>query len=101
MLFPPDRKLARPRGLWPRLVAAVGLVAFSCTFPDYTFETEPAETCDNDISDGNETGIDCGGDCTPCPCDEDEDCGTDEVCEDGDCRGPCANGECPPTPTCF
>ncbi len=100
MLFPPDRKLARTRGLWPRLVATVGLVAFSCTFPDYRFDTEPAETCDNDIHDGNETGIDCGGDCDPCPCQDDDDCpGAGEVCEDGDCHEPCENGECQPTCT--
>lgn len=100
MSFPPDRNLARARGLWPRLIATAGLVAFSCTFPDYRFDAQPTETCDNDILDGKETGIDCGGDCDPCPCKSDKDCpGADEVCEGGDCLAPCQNGECPPT--CF
>ena len=96
MLFPPDRKLARSKGPWARVVAMVGLAAFSCTFPDYRFEDVATETCDNQVLDGDETGVDCGGDCDSCPsCMDDEDCtGTDQVCEDGDCRGPCDNGEC-------
>lgn len=101
MPLPRDRKLARSKGRpWPRLVAVVGLAVFSCTFPDYRFDLVPPETCDNDMQDEGETGVDCGGNCDPCPCQRDEDClDPDDVCEDGECRGPCENGECPPTCT--
>src|SRR5690349_4894851 len=98
MLFPRDRKLARPRGLWPRIVAVVGLAAFSCTLPDYRFDGVDADTCTNDVLDGNETRVDCGGSCDPCTCEEDEDCtGVDQVCVDGACVSSCQGGECGPT----
>jgi hypothetical protein len=29
--------------------------------------TPPASSCTNGIQDGNETGVDCGGSCSPCP----------------------------------
>jgi len=98
MLFPSDRKLARSRGPWPRIVAVVGLAAFSCTFPDYRFDAETPETCDNGVSDGDETGVDCGGTCDPCMCDENEDCpGEDQICVTGACRDQCEDTVCPPT----
>ncbi len=59
----------------------------------------PAEpTCDDGIQNGNETGIDCGGDCADCP---------EPTCEDGiqngdetgiDCGGSCS--PCVTQPTC-
>jgi len=98
MLFPRDRKLARPRGRWPRIVAVVGLAAFSCTLPDYQFDGVDPDTCTNDVLDGNETQVDCGGSCDPCTCEEDEDCtGVDQVCVDGACVSSCQGGECGPT----
>ena len=98
MLFPPDRK-ARSRGLWPRIVAVVGLAAFSCTLPDYEFDGVTPETCENNVLDGDETRVDCGGTCDPCTCEEDDDCMADQVCVDGDCQNPCVGAEC--GPTCF
>lgn len=82
-------------------MATVGLAAFSCTFPDYRFEPVAPDTCDNDILDNGETRVDCGGSCDPCPCIEDDECpGTDQICDDGLCRGECDNGECPPPISC-
>jgi hypothetical protein len=49
-------------------------------------------TCDDGIKNGNETGIDCGGDCPACP--EDEGCKTDADCEGG---YSCINKVCIPT----
>lgn len=59
----------------------------------------PAEpTCEDGIQNGNETGIDCGGDCAPCP---------EPTCDDGiqngnetgvDCGGDCT--PCVSEPTC-
>jgi len=100
MLFPRDRKLARSRGLWPRVVAVVGLAAFSCTLPNYEFNGVAPESCDNDMLDGDEIRVDCGGSCDPCTCEEDEDCsGVDQVCVDGACQNPCEGNEC--GPSCF
>src|SRR6186713_1017772 len=104
MLFPRDRKLARSRAPregrvpWPRLVAIVGLAAFSCTFPDYQFGDGDAETCDNGVLDGTETQTDCGGSCAACPCSGDDECPEqDQVCTDGACLDPCEGDECDPT----
>jgi hypothetical protein len=58
-----------------------------------------APTCNDGLQNGDETGIDCGGSCSPCP--------TNPTCEDGvqngdetgiDCGGSCS--PCPTTPTC-
>lgn len=50
--------------------------------------------CSNGIMDGNETGVDCGGSCGPCPTCTD---GTRNQGEEGvDCGGPCPNA-CPVT----
>jgi hypothetical protein len=51
---------------------------------------EPTPTCNDDIQNGDETGVDCGGSCTPCQ--------TEPTCNDGiqngdetgvDCGGSC------------
>src|SRR6187402_362307 len=103
MLFPRDRKLARStalrerRAYWPRLMAIVGLAAFSCTFPVYQFGHEDATTCDNEVLDGTETKVDCAGDCDPCPCPADDCPEQEHVCVDGICQGPCVGDECGPT----
>ena len=77
--------------------------------------------CDDGVMNGNETGVDCGGSCSPCPtCDdglqnqgeEDVDCGGPcdpcPSCDDGlqnqkesdiDCGGPC--DPCLPGSHCF
>jgi len=44
------------------LLFMIGLVLFSCT--SETNDSEP--TCFDGILNGNETGIDCGGSCSPC-----------------------------------
>src|SRR5260370_2045010 len=50
--------------------------------------------CSNGVRDGNETGIDCGGDCSGCPpgggCASDTDCDTGLVC--GQTNGACFGG---------
>ncbi len=60
----------------------------------------PAPTCSDGIQDGDETGVDCGGSCDPCP--------VTPTCFDGiqdgdetgvDCGGSC--DPCPSAPTCF
>jgi len=98
MLFPRDRKLARSRGPWPRIVAVVGLAAFSCTLPDYEFTEVTPDTCSNNVLDAGETRVDCGGSCDSCTCEEDDDCTTtDQVCVDGACENPCEGSACGPT----
>jgi len=65
--------------------------------------TPPPPTCDDGIQNGNETGVDCGGDCDPC------DNPPDPTCDDGiqngnetgvDCGGDCDPCDNPPGPTC-
>jgi hypothetical protein len=63
---------------YPILITILSLF-FSCS-------KEDAATCVDGIQNGNETGIDCGGDCRPCSCyngikDEQEEC--------IDCGGEC------------
>jgi cysteine-rich repeat protein len=44
-------------------------------------------SCDDGIQNGDETGIDCGGECAACPvpeCDDDADCESG-ICRDGQC----------------
>jgi hypothetical protein len=52
--------------------------------------------CDNQVQDGDETGVDCGGPCKPCgdgdPCGEGRDCSS-KVCKDDHCATPaCDDG---------
>ncbi len=54
-----------------------------------------SNTCNNLIKDNDETGIDCGGLCSPCPegqgCKEDSDCES-RICINNICReDPCTN----------
>ncbi|MBL0024908.1 MAG: T9SS type A sorting domain-containing protein [Saprospiraceae bacterium] len=84
---------------------------------NFCLSTSSGPTCNDGIQNGNETGIDCGGSCTPCP-----------TCSDGikngnetgiDCGGSCVpcstcndgikngnetgidcGGSCTPCPTC-
>ena len=68
---------------------------FNPAFSVRTLELHPP-TCTDDVQDGNETGVDCGGSCkTGCPaCDDRVQNGS----EDGvDCGG----RECPDTCACF
>ena len=80
----------------------------------FCFDNKCAEQCDDDIKDGNETGVDCGGSCEKCAnykkCELDSDCLSDfcssgtcleeDTCDDGilggdetdvDCGGSCQN----------
>ena len=68
------------------LLLAFALVSVSSTW----YSCEKEATCDDGIQNGNETGVDCGGDCDPCwNCDD----GIMNGYETGvDCGGP----ECPP-----
>jgi len=70
------------------LFLALVLVSVSTTW--YSCEEEEVATCDDGIQNGTETGVDCGGDCAPCPtCDD----GIMNGEEEGvDCGGP----DCPP-----
>lgn len=49
-------------------------------------------TCDDGVSNGTETGVDCGSDCSPCPigmgCDVNADCESEHCSEDGTCVAP-------------
>ena len=53
--------------------------------------------CNNDVQDGNETAIDCGGDCKSCldgdPCNTNTDCGSHVCNPDGHCASAtCSDG---------
>eukprot|EP00736_Rhodelphis_marinus_P008932 Rmarinus@m.15418 len=58
-------------------------------------------TCEDGVLNGNEKGVDCGGDCSGCPdgtaCDQDSDCITeqclDSVCVAPTCSDEIANGD--------
>ena len=50
-------------------------------------------TCDDGIMNGDETGIDCGGDCLPCY-------SCDDGIQNGDETGVDCGGDCDPCPTC-
>lgn len=54
-----------------------------------------AASCDDTFKTGNETDIDCGGDCTACAlgkdCNDGSDC-TTGVCKNGMCQASCADG---------
>jgi cysteine-rich repeat protein len=57
---------------------------------------EPEANCQDGIQNGNETGIDCAGDCRPCPdgwgCEEGINCSSG-VCVEGACAAPrCGDG---------
>ena len=47
------------------LALILGLLAFGCSKDDDTIE-EPQISCTDGIQNGNETGVDCGGDCGLC-----------------------------------
>jgi hypothetical protein len=58
--------------------------------------------CSNQVQDGDETGVDCGGSCSPCrdgqPCLVDGDCesnvcGTDTLCASASCHDGVRNGD--------
>ncbi|MBD3163793.1 hypothetical protein GF323_01210 [Candidatus Woesearchaeota archaeon] len=54
-------------------------------------------SCDDDVKNGNETDVDCGGgECDPCP-DIGDSCGDDSDCASGACR----NGICADRDACF
>lgn len=49
------------------LTAFVGLTLFSCSSDDNTIDEQVVTpTCTDDVQNADETGIDCGGTCTPC-----------------------------------
>ena len=91
-----------------RFVAALFSLALAaaCTFPDYQVQTQPVENpgpaCNDDLRNGDETGIDCGmvacG--VACPagqgCDGDADCDggkcADDVCRAASCEDGLENG---------
>ncbi|WP_422105518.1 hypothetical protein [Winogradskyella sp.] len=101
------------------LIMLVMVVGLTISFQSCEDEYNIPETCFDGKQNGNETGVDCGGDCQPCPsCDDGimngnetgVDCGgpdcdaCPETCDDGilnngeteiDCGGP----NCPPCVT--
>ncbi|WP_343485733.1 DUF4856 domain-containing protein [Allomuricauda sp. d1] len=50
-----------------RLISVVVVAGFfvACSDDDNTI-IDPVASCENQIQDGDETGVDCGGSCTPC-----------------------------------
>ncbi|KYF77810.1 hypothetical protein BE11_40005 [Sorangium cellulosum] len=74
-----------------------GISAVSCSVPD--FEFAPADLpahCIDDVQSDGETGLNCGGECEPCPlgsaCAASRDCAEGE-CIDGFCQeAGCMNG---------
>ncbi len=79
------------------LFVLVGGLVFvsSCSDDDADDPTPtPTATCTDGVQNGNETGVDCGGDCTACP-----------TCDDGIQNGSetdvdCGGDDCPACPTC-
>jgi len=61
-------------------------------------------SCDDGVSNGDETDMDCGGSCGSCPgglaCLGSEDCQT-HVCADGACSTCDGDGDCPEAEWCF
>lgn len=93
------------------ITAICTLFIFSCS------DNDPMPTCNDGIKNGNEVGVDCGGDCTPCFSCVDGilngnetgiDCGGDCIpcatCVDGiqngNETGVDCGGDCPACPTC-
>jgi len=77
-----------------RLAGLVGVVAVAFGLVGCVFYLNPQ--CTDQIHNGGETDIDCGGSCGPCKigrsCDQGTDCDNGN-CVDGTCeRLPCANG---------
>jgi hypothetical protein len=78
------------------------LCAAACSFPAYqvpdsasggTGGSGSLARCDDQLQNGEETGVDCGGSCKACP-----QCGND--LQDGDETGIDCGGTCAPCPTC-
>ncbi|WP_437725484.1 hypothetical protein [Sorangium sp. So ce861] len=77
-----------------------GISAVSCSVPDFEFPPAggpaPPPHCTDDTQSDGETGLNCGGDCEPCPlgsgCAASRDCAEGE-CIDGVCQeAGCMNG---------
>ncbi|AUX28922.1 MULTISPECIES: hypothetical protein [Sorangium] len=70
-----------------------GISAASCSVPDFEFPSEydpgPPAHCTDDAQSDGETGLNCGGECDPCPlgagCAASRDCAEGE-CIDGICQ---------------
>ncbi|XYH95861.1 hypothetical protein ACMHYB_50055 [Sorangium sp. So ce1128] len=68
-----------------------GISAASCSVPDFEFApaSGPPAHCTDDTQSDGETGLDCGGECDPCPlgsgCAASRDCAEGE-CIDGVCQ---------------
>jgi hypothetical protein len=72
------------------LVALSAVLPSSCTLPDFAFDTT---SCDDGRKNGEETGVDCGGQCEACPVDAE--CTTDDECAPGTCiAGACEEPSC-------
>lgn len=58
---------------------------------DFTLEATAGVACDNEVLDGSETDVDCGGSCSPCAngdaCSVDADCVSD-TCDANTCSSP-------------
>ena len=58
-----------------------------------SIDNGPDPTCDDGIQNGNETGVDCGGDCAACPT-------CDDGVQNGNETGVDCGGDCAACPTC-
>ena len=74
-----------------RFVAALFSLALAaaCTFPDYQVQTQPVENpgpaCNDDLRNGDETGIDCGMVACGVACPAGQGCEADADCDGGKC----------------
>ncbi|OIO66491.1 hypothetical protein COY28_00925 [Candidatus Woesearchaeota archaeon CG_4_10_14_0_2_um_filter_57_5] len=84
-----------PAGLQARLCRDLHDCGVDDNKPVEVQQCEYVAACDDHLKNGDETGVDCGGSCAPCPtCDD----GVQNQGEFGlDCGGPCAST----CPTCF
>jgi hypothetical protein len=65
----------------------------SCSSDDDSAEPLVEATCTDGIQNGNETGVDCGGDCDPC-------ISCNDGIQNGDETGIDCGGSCDPCPSC-
>jgi hypothetical protein len=76
--------------------ASALLCIAACSFPAYHIDDDPPPSgprCDDDVQNGDETGVDCGGICQACT-----QCNNDT--QDGDETGVDCGGSCAACPTC-
>lgn len=79
---------------WSEACTFIAGVATSGACVSATFPEGEVATCYDNIQNGNETGVDCGGSCTPCSTCYDN-------IQNGNETGIDCGGSCSPCPTCY